>query len=126
MITQITTPSFKNSITKRWVERKGFLGIGRKEVEITAESIPIVENYTLITTMAVISIRINGLLKMHGEFPWPLRGKPDSLPLHVFIVAKNPKYKHGRYQKRLEKFCYHCEGFDPPSPLWFELYSPYK
>lgn len=110
-------------VSKKWVEREGWCGLFRKEVEVEVEQIKI-DNTVFQTCTAKVTVKVNGKVKLQADVPHCMPAGEIMVPLQMLTMAMEPNSKHQKWQSTFYKFCTLCKGFDPNSVKIFWSKEP--
>lgn len=103
-------------LTKEWL-------IGwwpfRSHIKVVAEQVDMLPEYGGFAATAKVTIYKNGEVVHEAEAPWGMPKADIMLALQVYMLAKQPEYEHPEWQSIMERFATMCEGFEPPTQLWW-------
>jgi hypothetical protein len=88
-------------------------------VEVTAEQKSLNEDLFGFAALAEIVIKEKEKIVLQDEVPWPMPIGEPTLLLQVYFLSQMPNYKHPRWQKVMEKFCYSFPDFSPPNKIYW-------
>ena len=88
-------------------------------VEVTAEQKSLGEDRFNSMALAEIIIKEKEKIVLQDEVPWPMPIGELMLLLQVYFISQMPNYKHPRWQKVMEEFCYSFPDFSPPDKIYW-------
>jgi len=103
------------SITKEWTEGR----LWKKRYKVHAEHVELGPEYGGLAVGAKVTIFLNDRQVYTQDVPWPAPKADLMLPFQVYLLAKEPNSPTPKWQPVLEKFALRCEGFTPPTELYW-------
>jgi hypothetical protein len=103
-------------ITKHWSTGRLWW---KKKIQVDAEQVEMPPEFGGLSATAKVTIKENGVVVHEADIPWPMPKMDIMLPLQVYTLAKKPDYAHPKWQPIMEQFAFSCDGFSPPTKMWW-------
>lgn len=103
-------------ITKEWTTGHLFW---KKRIKVHAQQIEMPKEYGGLSALAKVTIEVGGKVVHKADIPWAMPKADIMLAMQVYMLAKQPNYKHPKWQPIMEQFAFKCKGFEPPADMWW-------